>query len=759
LITNLRSAFSSLSIRSKLILLTTLTALITLSGAVAAFITSETTHYTRLLDQELSALGQMIARASRAALVFNDDSTARLLLDAAQARDNIVGAVLERKDGTTAADFYKNNFPKDLIPLIRTAPEQIRDRGFRTISEPVFLDDERVGTVYLISNLQNLQAQIDRFTWIGIIVFGACSIVAFLLSSFSQRFVSRPLVNLLDVARRVSQTGDHSIRAAAHGTDEIGQLVTGFNEMLQTLQKQDSEVRSAKERAERADRAKSDFLATMSHEVRNPINGIMGLTRLMYDTKLTAEQNSYVNMMKVVVDSLLTLINDLLDIAKIEESKIELAPRPTNVYAFFKRITDVPRLRAKTGKIELSVKIDPKVPPGLIVDPDRLGQVISNLLGNATKFSQPDTEITLTVDAEHVKDNTYTISIAVKDQGIGIAPEELKTVFQPFFQSRRPEARGRGGTGLGLTISCELVRLMEGEIDVTSTLGVGTTFHVSFPAEATDNYPAAPLDEHASSQVESSPTGSEITSGAVFGQLKGGPIIRRSGHILLVEDNLINQLTMTEMLRRRGYLVTVGSHGQEGVTLARNTKFDLILMDCQMPIMDGFEAVQEIRRFEEAKSRHTPIVGVTAHAMRGDRERILSWGMDGYLAKPILEGELEEILATFLPASNGKATERNTPTREAAVPDKSTAATAPIPTGSPASTLQRAISHDLWEPLRGISTLSNWLRQDQYERLDSSGREQLDLLIGRVQRLQAQLKRFLDSGNLQELIHQQTRNN
>ncbi|MBI1311325.1 response regulator [bacterium] len=555
-------------------------------------------------------------------------------------------------------------------------------------------------------------------------------------------------------------------------SDDASTLFAAFIHDISKRKKAERELRESKESAESANRAKSDFLANMSHEIRTPMNAIIGMTELVLDMELTQSQRDYLSMVRSSSESLLTLINDILDFPKIEAGKLELEAVAFSLQECLGDTLKSLALRAHREELELACHIDPSVPDWLIGDPARLRQIIVNLVGNAIKFTEQG-EVVVHADVDEQSNGSVLLHFSVTDTGIGIPPQKIKTVFGAFEQADSSTTRRYGGTGLGLAICARLSRLMNGTVWAESELGKGSTFHFTARLGLSDAPPKTierrivqgnrvlVVDDNATNRlildemlrnwgievtcVESvdkaltvlrasresgrpfqlvlsdvhmpdrdgfdlaqemhdDPSMSEavimmLTSGDRSGDvvkcrdlgvasylrkpvkqselfdvlvaalgIDGMDESQPSGQanddiitttlpplrVLLAEDSIVNQKLALALLKKWGLTVSVAQNGVEAVQQATTQEFDLVLMDIQMPEMDGLEATRRIRTHQVSTGGHVPIIAMTAHAMTGDREECLEAGMDSYVSKPVRSWQLKQEIAKFFP--KGKMT-------------------------------------------------------------------------------------------------------
>ena len=413
------------------------------------------------------------------------------------------------------------------------------------------------------------------------------------------------------------------IKFMSDARNETEDLNEELAEEVEQRKRAEKALYKAKEQAEAANRSKTEFLANMSHEIRTPMNGIIGTLQLLQGSELDESQASYVNVAYSSAESLLCLLNDILDSSKIEAGKLELEHIAFDLGKTINQLQLLMRTKADERRVKLSVELDEQLPPAVIGDPVRTRQILINLLSNAIKFTQ-DGYVKVRLTVLEQTDAQYKIRIEVVDSGIGITEEAQRKLFNAFTQADGSTTREYGGSGLGLSIVRQLVTLMHGRIGVISVPGEGSTFWVELNFSRAEQSQQQPAEN-----------------------------ITLTGHVLLVEDNPVNQMIAKKMLERLSLTYQLAENGEQALELMQGSQdFSLLLMDCQMPVMDGYTATRAIRQYEnESQQAHTPIIAMTANTMQNDRDACLQAGMDDYIAKPVVQDALQQVLARWLGAA------------------------------------------------------------------------------------------------------------
>lgn len=621
-------------IRHKMMLITMVITTIALSFACIILIIYEVVNFKKKIGDQLLSVAEIIGEHNTAAITFMDAQAAKASLNSLKINKNVIVSCIYLKNGDLFATYVRDeNKRKVTFPSV-SKRGLFFTKDYLELFQDIKLNEESIGVIYIKSDLAELYSNIKKFLWVDIVILLSALILAFFISAKLQHIISKPILKLAETAKDVSLKKNYSIRMLTKGTDEIGNLFICFNGMLSQIEKQNTELLNAKEVAENSIKTKENFLANVSHEIRTPMNGIIGFTRLLLKNNPTKKQEEYLSAIKVSANNLLNIINDILDFSKIDANKIELENIPFSLYEILD--SSIKSLESKIIEKGLTIKkeIVPGVPNLCVGDPGRINQILINLLGNALKFTDKG-EIKIEVhpilpDGEDIK-----VQFKITDTGIGIPSEKIDKIFDSFFQASTDTTRKYGGTGLGLSIAKQLIELHGGTIRVQSTVNKGSSFTFFLHLKV---YKGEHPNEKRIEETEKKISGCKI---------------------LVAEDNPVNQLLIKETLIDFGIHLDIAENGWEAIKLFQKKDYDLVLMDIQMPEMDGYQATKHIRNDENVNKCKIPIIAMTAHAMTGEDQKAIAAGMNDYISKPFDPDELFEKICKHI--AKEKICRNNTP--------------------------------------------------------------------------------------------------
>jgi signal transduction histidine kinase/ActR/RegA family two-component response regulator len=605
--------------------------------------------------ERTTALGGVLASNLTASIVFQDPATATELLSGLRAVDDVIQAQLTLPGGDAFVTYRRS--------LIDDSSEGL-DVYSESLTVPVFLDEEEIASLELRVDLWPVYQQLAWISGVALVLWLLGMVAAYVLSRVFNARITEPLSELADMMSEVTDREDYSQRFRYEVQNELGSVVDAFNEMLerigdreQRLRKMIVELEEARDQAESAARSKSSFLANMSHEIRTPMNGVMGMIALLKQGELTEQQRAYFETIERSADALLLIIDDILDFTKIEAGRLKLGKSAFRLRDSLSSIEALFSEPASQKGLALTFAVDKAIPELIVGDAGRIRQVLLNLIGNAVKFTDAG-DIRVKAGISEGGGGPQ-VRFSVTDTGPGIHPDDQARIFGEFYQADVSLTRAHGGTGLGLSITEQLVQLMGGRIGFDSSWGKGSSFWVELPmptplevtiSEALPSGQTGASRYNESARLQRLTNPSASASAPTTGATEYPLLVSYDLQVLVAEDSEVNQFIIRELLAKWGIEIEVTANGLEAVNAFREREFDLILMDIQMPEMDGLEATRQICRLQrdEGLHPHCAIVGLSAHAMGGDRERYLAEGMVDYLTKPIRTEALRGVLDACL---------------------------------------------------------------------------------------------------------------
>jgi len=618
--------FNNWAIRYKITLLIMSVFLITFIFLSIFIYSYSKKNFYATTQNQIKLISNVLGESNSAAILFKDVNAGQQSIRFAHLIKGLTQIEILDKDNFLIAKYQSNEDNE----FIKFSPYyKVRKDTFLEISHfilnvhPVVFEKDTIGKVLLTYDKRIFLDKFNKYIVYQILIFTIVFIIAFFIVLFMQRFITRPIKSLTDTMKTVSSNNDYTVRLHPKGKDELGEMMQVFNYMLTHIEKQSNELIKSKEKATNLAKAKDKFLAQMSHEIRTPLNAIFGFITLFEKTNLSPDQSLYLGYVKSSLENLGGIINDILDFSKIEAGELLIEKKEFDIRDMLNDLIHIFEPKAMEKNLKINLFISPEVPKIIKADRLRLNQVLVNLIGNAIKFTEEGT-ISLNVESTKLTSKYYRITFSVKDTGIGIPKEKREKIFEEFKQASGEVTVKYGGTGLGLSISKRLVEVHGGKLSVESELGKGSIFSFTLDLEGKESISYTQKEEKEAIDIIKK------------------RLMAKNMKLLVAEDNKLNQILIKKILTSLNMSVTMAENGQEVINFLEKDDFDLILMDIQMPVMDGYEATKHIRTSFEDKpnKKNIPIIALSAAVTEAERNKAKHIGMNEFIPKPLKEEEI-----------------------------------------------------------------------------------------------------------------------